>query len=64
MRRLRSERKAIVGLVIIALLALVAIFGPMLAPYHPDTDDFGMLQHPACNIPWEPIRSAAISSAD
>jgi len=51
LRRLRGEHKAIVGLVIIALLALVAIFGPMVAPYHPDSDDFGMLQQPSLQHP-------------
>jgi peptide/nickel transport system permease protein len=48
---LRSERKAIAGLTIIALLALVAIFGPALAPYHPDADDFGILQAPSLEHP-------------
>jgi peptide/nickel transport system permease protein len=51
LRRLRSERKAIAGLIIIALLALVAIFGPLLAPYHPDLDDFGILQAPSLEHP-------------
>jgi peptide/nickel transport system permease protein len=51
LRRLRSERKAIAGLTIIALLALVAIFGPVLAPYHPDADDFGILQAPSLEHP-------------
>ena len=51
LRRLRNERKAMVGLVIIAVLALVAIFAPMLAPYHPDNDDFGMLQQPSLQHP-------------
>jgi peptide/nickel transport system permease protein len=51
LRRLRSERKAIVGLTIIALLALVAVFGPALAPYHPDADDFGILQAPSLEHP-------------
>ena len=51
LRRLRSERKAIAGLTIIALLALVAIFGPLLAPYHPDLDDFGILQAPSLEHP-------------
>jgi peptide/nickel transport system permease protein len=48
---LLGERKAIVGLVIIALLALVAILGPFLAPYHPDRDDFGLLQPPSLQHP-------------
>jgi hypothetical protein len=51
LRRLRGERKAMVGLVIIALLALIAVFGPMLAPYHPDNDDFELLQPPSLQHP-------------
>src|SRR5215210_3620649 len=51
LRRLRRERKAIVGLIIIGLLALVAVFGPMIVPYHPDSDDFGMLQQPSLQHP-------------
>jgi peptide/nickel transport system permease protein len=51
LRRLRGEHKAIVGLVIIALLALIAIIGPMVTPYHPDNDDFGMLQQPSLQHP-------------
>ena len=51
LRRLRSERKAIAGLSIIVVLALVAIFGPVLAPYHPDLDDFGILQAPSLEHP-------------
>ena len=39
------------GLIIIAVLALVAIFGPLLAPYHPDADDFGILQPPSLEHP-------------
>ena len=41
----------IAGLVIIALLALLAMFGPLLAPYHPDADDFGILQAPTLEHP-------------
>ena len=51
MRRLRSERKVQVGAVIIIVLALVAVFGPWLAPYHPDADDFGILQPPSAAHP-------------
>ena len=50
-RRLQRERKVIAGLVIITLLALLAIFGPLLAPYHPDADDFGILQAPSLEHP-------------
>jgi peptide/nickel transport system permease protein len=51
LRRLRGERKALVGLVIMAMLAFIAIFGPVLAPYHPDNDDFGLLQQPSMQHP-------------
>ncbi len=51
LHRLQRERKVIAGLVIISLLALLAIFGPLLAPYHPDADDFGILQAPTLEHP-------------
>ena len=51
-RRLRNERKVLIGLVIIAILALVALFGPLIAPYHPDADDFGILQPPSLDHPF------------
>ena len=41
----------IVGLVIIAVLALIAIFGPLLAPYHPDSRRFRHLQPPSLEHP-------------
>jgi len=51
LRRLRRERKVMVGLVILGILALVAIFGPIIAPYHPDADEFGILQPPSLEHP-------------
>ena len=51
LRRLRGERKALAGLIIIAALAFVAVFGPWLAPYHPDADDFGILRPPSAEHP-------------
>ncbi len=50
-RRLRRERKASVGLILIALLALVAIIGPYVAPYDPDADDFTILEAPSLAHP-------------
>jgi peptide/nickel transport system permease protein len=52
LRRLRRERKVLVGLVIIAVLVVLAVFGPALAPYHPDADDFGILQPPSIEHPF------------
>jgi peptide/nickel transport system permease protein len=49
--RLRHERKVLIGLVILALLAFLAIFGPAIAPHHPDADDFGILQPPSLEHP-------------
>ncbi len=50
-RRLRRERKASAGLILIALLALVAIVGPYVAPYDPDADDFPILEGPSLAHP-------------
>lgn len=46
-RRLRGERKALLGLAIVAILAILAIFGPALAPYDPDADDFDLFAGPS-----------------
>ena len=51
LRRLRRERKVVIGLAIIAVLAFLAAFGPLIAPYHPDADDFGILQPPSLDHP-------------
>ncbi|MDF3017622.1 MAG: peptide transporter permease [Thermomicrobiales bacterium] len=51
LRRLRHERKAIVGSLIVVALALIAVFGPLLAPYHPDADDFPILEAPSIQHP-------------
>jgi peptide/nickel transport system permease protein len=45
-RRLRRERKALLGAIFVGFLALVAVVGPAVAPYNPDADDFGILQPP------------------
>lgn len=50
-RRLRRERKVMIGLVIIVILGLLAAFGPLIAPYHQDADDFGILQPPSLEHP-------------
>jgi peptide/nickel transport system permease protein len=51
-RRLRRERKALVGLILVAFLALIAIFGPLLAPYDPEADDFGLFESPSLSHPF------------
>ena len=50
-RRLLRERKAVVGLVFVAFLALVALIGPYVAPYDPDNDDFDLLSSPSLSHP-------------
>jgi peptide/nickel transport system permease protein len=50
-RRLRRERKALVGLIFIAFLAIVAAIGPAVAPHDPDADDFGVLSAPSREHP-------------
>lgn len=50
-RRLRAERKAMLGLLLVGVLALLAVFGPAIAPHHPDADDFGLFQPPSLSHP-------------
>jgi peptide/nickel transport system permease protein len=50
-RRLRRERKAVVGLVLIAVLAVVALLGEAAAPYDPDADDYALLDGPSLDHP-------------
>lgn len=50
-RRLRAERKAFVGLFIVGFLALVALASPVIAPYGPDEDDFGLFSSPSLEHP-------------
>ena len=51
LQRLLSERKVAVGLILLAILAFIAVFGSWLAPYHPDADDFGLLEPPSLQHP-------------
>ena len=39
-RRFRANRMAVVGVIIVLLLCLLAIFAPQIAPYHPNDDLF------------------------
>lgn len=51
-RRLRGERKALLGLIMVALLGLVAIFGPLITPYDPGADDFELFAAPSLDHPF------------
>jgi peptide/nickel transport system permease protein len=46
-RRLRHERKALIGLIFVATLGAVALIGPALAPYNPHADDYGLFESPS-----------------
>ncbi|MEA2596058.1 MAG: peptide/nickel transport system permease protein [Thermomicrobiales bacterium] len=50
-RRLRRERKALLGLVFVGLLALVAAIGPVIAPYDPLADDYDLFASPSWSHP-------------
>src|SRR5688500_13686011 len=50
-RRLRREHKAVVGLVLVAILVAVAVAGPAIVPYDPDADDFALLEGPSLDHP-------------
>ena len=51
LQRLLRERKVAIGLVLLSILAFIAVFGSWMAPYHPDADDFGLLQPPSLQHP-------------
>ena len=51
LQRLLRERKVAVGLILLAILAFIAVFGSWMAPYHPDADDFGLLEPPSLQHP-------------
>jgi peptide/nickel transport system permease protein len=50
-RRLRRERKALLGLVFVTIIGIVAMLGPALAPYDPLADDYGLFQAPSLSHP-------------
>jgi peptide/nickel transport system permease protein len=50
-RRFRRERKAFVGLALVLFLVVISVFGPVLAPYDPDADDFGLFGSPSIEHP-------------
>jgi peptide/nickel transport system permease protein len=50
-KRLRDERKAFAGLILVCFITFVAIFGPAIAPYDPDQNTFGMFQPPSLEHP-------------
>jgi len=50
-RRLRGERKVLLGMVIVVILTAVAILGPTIAPYDPEADDFELFGAPSLDHP-------------
>ncbi len=50
-RRLAGDRKVMIGLAIVVVLAFLAAFGPVLAPYEPDNDDFDLFTSPSLDHP-------------
>jgi peptide/nickel transport system permease protein len=51
LRRIRSEKKAFLGLIFVVLLGLVALTGPWLAPHSPDATRFDLLAAPTREHP-------------
>ncbi|HEX7102042.1 MAG TPA: ABC transporter permease [Nitrolancea sp.] len=50
-RRIRAEKKAFLGLIFVVLLTVIAIAGPVLAPYGADNVDFDQLAAPNLHHP-------------
>jgi peptide/nickel transport system permease protein len=46
-KRLRGDRKVLIGLVIVAFLVIIAILGPWLTPYDPAADDYELFAGPS-----------------
>jgi len=51
LRRIKAEKKAFLGLILVILLAFVSIAGPWLAPYGPDNTTFDQLAAPSLHHP-------------
>lgn len=51
LRRIKAEKKAFLGLILVVFLTFVAIAGPWIAPYGPDNVDFAMLAGPSLQHP-------------
>ncbi|HEY7036958.1 MAG TPA: ABC transporter permease [Thermomicrobiales bacterium] len=50
-RRLRRERKALLGLIFVGILAVLAVTGPLIAPYDPLADDYDLFAAPSWSHP-------------
>lgn len=46
-QQLRRDKKAVVGLVVLAILLFVAVFADLIAPYDPNNMDFDMMLEPS-----------------
>lgn len=46
-RQLMADKKSVVGLVVLSLLTMSAIFAPWIAPYDPNAMDFMMIEAPS-----------------
>ncbi len=51
-RRLKHDRLALFGLIVIAIILLLAIFGPMFSPYEYDAMDFMCINEPPSMSHW------------
>lgn len=61
-RRLRQNRRAMIGLVILLIIVLVAIFAPLLAPHDPHERHEGMKS--SCQILWVSCPSEQVPNSD
>jgi peptide/nickel transport system permease protein len=50
-RRLRREKKALYGLIFVGFLVLIAVLGPLIAPYDPLADDYELFASPSWSHP-------------
>ena len=50
--RLRRDKLAVLGLIVIVVIVAMAVFGPMLSPYEYDAQDFMMSNEPPSSLHW------------
>src|SRR5690606_37376870 len=51
-RRVLSQRSAVVGLVIVVFFTLLAIFAPLVAPFDPNLTDWGKVRQAPSALHW------------
>jgi peptide/nickel transport system permease protein len=52
MRRLFARKGAVLGLVVIVLFVAMAVFAPLISPFDPIAQSYGLIRHPPSDPHW------------